>query len=154
MPGDGVVGSNCKAYYNSATHASPTWVEITDAIDIGVDLSKVKADVSSRAGTWKHHKSGQKEGSISMSYLHNKGADTVFDALLASYISDTPRQFAFMDGAIATAANQGLRAYCEVFGMSQGQNLDDGVKYDFELGPTRFLESSVIIQPTWFEVAL
>jgi hypothetical protein len=153
MAASSVVGRSAKLYYNSATHATPTWVLIDQAIDVSVPMSKGKADVSCRASSYRKYGAGLKEIRLEFGYLHQNGADTVFDALLASYISDTPIQLAAMDVAIATSGAQGLRAYFFAADMSQGQEMEDGVKFNFVFEHARFIESSAVIDPSWYEVA-
>lgn len=152
MAASSVVGRSAKLYYNSATHAVPTWVLIDQAIDVSVVLNKGKADVSCRASSYRKSGAGLKDVRIEFGYLHQNGADTVFDALLASYVSDTPKQLAAMDVAIATSGAQGMRAYMVAFDMSQGQEMEDGVKFNFVFEHVRFIESSAVIDPDWYEV--
>jgi hypothetical protein len=149
---DHQMGKDAKLYYNSATHATPTWVEITNAMDVNVPLSKGQGDISTRASGWRKKGAGLKEASIEFGYLHHRGADTVFDALLDSYVNDTPIELAAMDDDITLTGAQGLRAFMIAFDMSQGQALEEGIKYDFSFEPTQFDESGSVVEPDWYEI--
>ena len=153
MADDFVVGKDAKLYYNTGTFASPTWVEITRAIDVSVSLGKNDASISSRESEWEQMGGGLKTAEVEFDYLHAVGADTVFDALLSAYLNDTVTEFAAMDGAIATSGNQGLRAYCIVFSMDYDQSLEEGQKFSFGLQPSRFVESAALKVPVWLDVA-
>ena len=147
MAGEGVVGNACKAYYNSATHTTPTWVEMKDVMDLSLNLDKVKADVSTRGG-WKRYRGGQKDVSIDFGYLHREGADVILDLFLDSWLNGSPIEFAFMDQAIAAGDARGLIIYCEVFAMPQTQDLDEGSKYDVSVAPTRVVDGTgAVIDP-------
>jgi len=146
------LGKDCKAFYNSATHATPTWVEITKAINCSFNLAKAEGDLSSRASGWKKSKGGLKDLEYSWTYRWSRGADTVFDALLASYISATPIELWFADGAAADVGTQGPRAFCEVLTMNATQELENGIEYEFTAKPTYKEESSAVVDPDWYEI--
>lgn len=148
-----VVGKDCKLYYNTATHASPTWVEITKAINVSANLGKGEADASARYSGWKLTKGALKELEITFSYRHKQGADTVFDALQAAYIADTAIEFAVMDAAITESGAQGPRAFCEVSAMNLTQELEGSQEFEFTLKPTYKEESSALVEPDWYEVS-
>ena len=147
-----VVGKDCKLYLNGGTHATPTWTEITKAINVSANLGKGEADVSSRETSWKLAKGALKELEISFTYRHKAGADTVFDALLAAYLADTAVEFAVMDAAITESGAQGPRAFCEIFAMNLTQELENSSEYEFTLKPTYHEESGSLIEPEWYEV--
>jgi len=147
-----VVGKDCKLYLNGGTHATPTWTEITKAINVSANLGKGEADVSSRETSWKLAKGALKELEISFTYRHKAGADTVFDALLAAYLADTAVEFAVMDAAITESGAQGPRAFCEIFSMNLTQELENASEYEFTLKPTYHEESGSLIEPEWYEV--
>ena len=147
-----VVGKDCRLYLNGGTHATPTWTEITKAINVSANLGKGEADVSSRETSWKLAKGALKELEISFTYRHKAGADTVFDALLAAYLADTAVEFAVMDAAITESGAQGPRAFCEIFAMNLTQELENSAEYEFTLKPTYHEESGSLIEPEWYEV--
>jgi hypothetical protein len=71
---------------------------------------------------------------------------------LDSYVNDTPIEIAAMDDDITLSDAQGLRCFMLVFDMSQGQELEEGIKYDFSLQPTQKYESSAVVEPDWYEI--
>jgi hypothetical protein len=150
--GEAVVGKDCKLYYNTGTHATPTWVEIKDAQDVSLPLEKGKAETSSRRSKWKYFGAGLIEAGIDFDYLHNKGADTVFDALLDSFVNSTVKEFAAMDQAIATSGAQGLRFFGQVFQLNPSQQLEEGTKHSLNIAPSRHEESGALVEPDWYEV--
>ena len=104
-----VVGFEAKAYYNTGTDATPTWVEMTRCKDVSTPLSKSEADVSRRETRFKLARGAMIEAAVEIAYQYKKGTDAVFDALLDSFLNGTPIQVAIMDQAIATSGAQGLR---------------------------------------------
>jgi hypothetical protein len=147
-----VVGKDCKLYINTATRATPTWVEVKSAINVSANLGKGEADVSARFSGWKLTKGALKELEISFTYRHKAGADTVFDSLLSCYISGTPKEFAVMDAAITESGAQGPRAFCEVISMNVTQELEGSQELELTLKPTYYEEASVLCEPQWHEV--
>ena len=145
------LGRECYTYYNSATHASPTWVLIANAVDVSVNVGKNYGDVSSRASAWKKQKPGLKELTASIAYRYNNGTDTVFDALRAAAIANTPLEFFFADALAATSGTEGVRAYLDLT-MGDEQPLEDGVLVTFEGTHVLFIESSAVIDPDWYVV--
>ena len=148
-----VVGKDCKLYYDSASnYAVPVWVLIPKAINVAANLGKGEADVSARYAGWKLSKGALKELEVTFTYRHIKGADTVFDALLDSYINDTPIQLLVLDDLVANTGAQGARAFCEIMQMNEGQELESSQEFDFMAKPTYFEEAAAIIVPEWHEV--
>jgi hypothetical protein len=111
------------------------------------------ADIMSRASSFKFKKSALKEIQITFGYLHTRGADTVFDALLALFMNDTQVQFAAMDDAITLVGAQGIKAYMECSDMSQEQPQEGGVSHSFTLDLAFFDEGGTQIAPSWYEVS-
>jgi len=148
-----VVGKDCKLYLNSATNATPTWVDDDKSINVSANIGKGEADVSARYSGWKLTKGALKELEISFTYRHKRGADTVFDTLLAAYINDTPTEFAVMDAEITESGAQGPRAYCEVLTLNLTQELENSEEYEVTLKPTYYEEAGSLVLPDWHEVA-
>jgi len=148
-----VTGRDCKLYYNTGSHASPTWVEITQAIDVSVDLAKNEAGPTrSRASDWEYTHPGLKNISMSFGYNYLSGADTVFDALKNSFDLDTESEFAVMDGAIASSGNEGPRFYGVVYGFNVQQGLEDPMTIDVEVKNAYKVESAALVEPDWYIV--
>jgi len=89
-----VTGGECKLYYNTGTHAAPTWTEIPKAINVSFSLSKGEADQSSRSSTWRKTKGTLKDLEVTFTYRKKQGTDTVFTALIAAAIAGTIYEYA------------------------------------------------------------
>jgi hypothetical protein len=149
----GVMGKNAIAAYNSATYSTPTWVTIVAVRDVSVSLGKNMGTVTSRETDWELKGAGFKTASVTFGYLHEPTTDTVFDALLDSYIADTPVDMIFSDGAVATTGNQGLRAHFIVSDMSQSQDMEEPLMFDFTIDVTRFDDSGTLRNPQWWSAS-
>jgi len=145
-------GLECKLYYNTATHASPTWVEITKAINVSFSISKGEADQSSRASTWKKGIPTLKELEITFTYRKKTGTDAVFTALMAAALADTIYEYAVLDAAHTEAGAQGIRAFCTIMSAGNTQDLESTEEVEFTLKPAYKEESDVEISPDWYTV--
>lgn len=148
-----VTGNACKLYYNTGTDATPTWVEVTRAKDVSAPLSKGEADVSRRESNWKMSKGTLKEGGLEFGYQYKLGSDSVFDALVDSYLNGTPIQFAVMDQAIATSGAWGFKLFSEVMELPIDQPLEDGVVINVSAKPTDHEESGSLVEPDFIQTA-
>jgi hypothetical protein len=147
------IGLDCKLYRNTGTNASPVWDEIKNVVDVTVALSKTEADTSSRAFAWKTRKGALKDASIDFQ-LRAVAVDADYTALLGSYLNGASIELLALDGPIATAGSQGLRAICEVFNFQAGQPLEGALTFDVSAKPTpAFDNAGVAIAPTWFTVS-
>ena len=147
-----VTGLECKLYYNSATHASPTWVEVTRAINVSFSLSKGEADQSSRISSWKMQKGTLKDLEITFTYRKKQGTDTVFDALIAAALGETIYEYAVLDGAHNLSGAQGIRSFCEIMSAGNTQDLESAEEVEFTLKPTYKEESAALVTPDWYKV--
>jgi hypothetical protein len=141
------IGLECKLYYNTGTYASPTWVEIVNARDVTIPLTKGEADTSRRGSTWRTRRGTLKDASIDFQIVQKDG-DATFTALLNSYINGTPIELLALNGATTDTAAEGLRATCEVFNFQDAQALESAVVYDVSAKPTTSANP-----PAWYEAA-
>jgi hypothetical protein len=74
--------------------------------------------------------------------------DAAFDAIQEAFLENTPIEFAVMDGPIATAGSQGLRATFEVFSFTRNENLEEAVTVDVSIKPTVAANA-----PSWMTIA-
>lgn len=148
------VGKDCKLYYAADIDASPTWVLISQAINVSLPtISKTMVEVMSRESTWKSKESGLKEISLSFGYLYKNGSDSVFDALKDSFVADTKLYFAVMGGPIATAGSEGFRFPGIVSSMNETQELEGVRTFEFTVDLTRVLIGSALVEPDWLVVS-
>jgi hypothetical protein len=151
MPG-ALVGRECKLYYNSGTFASPTWTEITRAIDVAYTIASERGNVSSRVSLWKMEKKALNGLELTFGYRYRQGVtDAVFDALRPMALSNTVVEFAVADGAIATTGNEYLRASYQI-DMTMNQALGDGVMAEFTAFLTSEEDSGTLREPAWTTV--
>lgn len=151
--GDPTVGLDAKAYYNSGTHASPTWVLIDDIIDATPGFSAALVEIKSRASTWKGTLYGLLEAGVTFTLLHRKGTDTVRAAILAIITGRTPKEFAFMDQAIATVGACGFRAFMNLENCNRTEQLEEGLAYDVSGKGAYKTESSSKVDPDFYVVS-
>lgn len=143
-----VIGLDCFSYYNSATNASPTWVNITDAIDVSYSYGATQVPIKSRASINLGHLNGLINHGATMSVLHTIGTNTVRAALLAIVATRTPKQFAFMDQPIATTGALGAKGYYNLEQMDANQPLEEGMAWACTLKPAHFTESAAKVEPS------
>lgn len=74
-------GKETVLYYNSATHASQTWVEIKRARNVQVNRGPALSEVEFHGATSTTNIPGYKRFSGSFEYVKKVGTDTVFGAL-------------------------------------------------------------------------
>ena len=146
------VGRECKLYYNSATHATPTWVLVGRAVDVSMTGSKGEADQSSRSSSYKKTGAGLKDMTIEFGYRTKTGADTVWDIFTAMFFTDTTKQIFCANQLAATSGSEGLRAFCQCFGITDEQAMEDGQLSTITLKPTYAEESSAEVDPDWYVV--
>lgn len=148
-------GNQGKLYRNTGTDATPVWSEVKRVIDLSTPLTKGEADVSRRESDWKLVKGTIKEGSIEFGYRYKRGAsgaDAEYAALLTSYVSGTPTQYAAMDGDITADGARGFKAFCECFDLTKDQPLTDGMVVSVVLKPTDHEEEGALVEPELVEI--
>jgi hypothetical protein len=149
-----VAGIDCKLYYNTGTNASPTWVEIMQAIDVGVpDFGVNQIAANSRGSKWESFVNGLIKLGLTFGYLHQRGTDTVRDAMVSMVTSRTAKQFAAMDGDITAVGARGVRAFFNMEKFGQTQGLEGATVWDASLKPAYAIESSAKVEPTMYVVA-
>lgn len=148
------IGHAAKLYRNTGTNASPVWSEIKRAKDVSVPLTKGEADVSRRESAWEMFIGALKSVGLSFGYLHKRGTDPDRTALLASFVSGTPIQFAVMDDDITADGAFGVKFYGEVFEYPLDQPLKDGQTVAVVVKPTEFEEpAGTLIEPSILTVS-
>lgn len=132
-----LLGLSCKLYRNSATFATPTWVEIDEVQDVTVGLDKNEGVIKKRGSGYELNLPGQKTTAINFGFLHDDTTNTTsnFDVLRDAYFDDDIIDFLAIDGASGTSGSTGFRAECFVKNFSENEPLEDGVNHDVELKP-------------------
>ena len=142
------LGMEAKLYRNSGTFGTPTWAELTNVKDVTLNLEKGEADVTTRANNgWKATAATLKDASVEFEMVWDT-TDTGFTAIQQAYFNNTPIELAVMDGPIATAGSQGLRATMQVNNFSREEKLEDAIMVKVTCKPTYAANA-----PTWMTAA-
>lgn len=149
-------GRDSKTYYNSASYATPTWVEIEKIIDESLNQEMGTAEGGSRESLWKDKEIVDGALSVEFGYRyvkHPDADDAVFAALLAASIANTPLDFAFLDDDITTSEAQGWRSPCKVVSIAEERNLGDIVEYKIRVESCLKDDSGTLREPESYAVA-
>lgn len=144
---DEPLGFECKAYLNSASHASPTWGEMKHMRSGNVNETWSEADASRRGfGSEKVSRPARITREITFQILPKK-SDPVYVAIRNAAHARTFLEFAFMNGSITTPGNEGLRGTFCITNFSRNEADEDQVWMDVTLkvAPSANL-------PTWYVV--
>ncbi len=153
IPAGPVAGHDCVLYYNSATHASPTWVEIAEARDVAVpDFGVNPVEANSRASDFEAFVAGMIKLGATFTYLHKRGTDTVRDALVGMVSGRSAKEFAFMDGGITLVGARGVRFFALMEKFSYGQDNEGAMVWDASLKPAYVTESAAKVEPDLYVV--
>lgn len=142
-----VLGIDCKAYRLTtgtraawpATGAPSNLAEMTNIRDVTRNMTKTKADVTTRASNgWRQNVAVLKEASIEFESVYDT-EDTHFVALSDSFMSQgtEPVAIAFLDGDKATEGTKGLWADFMVVGMEETEPLEGVRMAKFTIEITR-----------------
>jgi hypothetical protein len=130
------LGLDAKLYRNTGTYAVPVWSEVKNVKDLTLNLEKGEADVSTRGNSgWRAQLATLKDGNVEFQLVWDT-SDPHFASLLDSFLNNTPVEFAVMDGDIAVAGSQGLRALMMVFNFSRSEALEEAIMADVTVKPT------------------
>ena len=154
-----IVGHEMKLYWDSASSpSSPTWVLVDRCKDLSVTNAKAQADVSRRASSWLLTAGGLKDLGLEFGYQYWQrkptGQDTVYDALLSSFLVDTPMHFLVVDNVVPAPAGQttrGLELWVVVFDFGNDQPLSDGVVLNVVAKPTDVYDDTTLLAPKEYE---
>lgn len=140
-------GYSSKLYRNTATWGSPTWDEITAAIDVAVGLSRGKAEVKARSVTFKSTLPLVAESPLTFSMI----ADTSiadYNILRDAFAASTLLGYAVADQAIATSGADYWKCEYYIYGFNYIQGLEEANRVELELD-TAYSSNA----PAWVDVA-
>jgi hypothetical protein len=130
------LGMEAKLYRNTGTYEIPMWVELTNVKDLTLNLEKGEADVTTRANAgWKATAATLKEGSIEFEMVWDT-ADAGFTAIKDAWFNNATIEMAVLDGPIAQAGSQGLRASFAVINFSRKEPLEEAITVSVTIKPT------------------
>ena len=127
------IGDDFKLYRDTAdSWASPTWSEVTQADDLGLDHGPNGVAIQKR-GRDITYKQGKKDQKLSTSVVYDS-ADAHVTEFEAHLDDGGDMHMAIADGNIATSGTSYWHAEMVLIGFSEGLNIGDAAKYDLELG--------------------
>ena len=137
------IGLDCKVYRSSVpltsgTYSSATWIEEPNVREVQIPLTKTRADMSTRASTWRSTRGALKEGPITITVKWNVD-DSLCAKLLDSWINNTKIGLAFLDGAVSGAGAQGPAGNWECMDLNRGEPLEEGVMDECVVEPREFI---------------
>lgn len=130
------LGMDAKLYRNTGSGGSPTWTEITNVKDLTLNLEKGEADVTTRGnGGWRATVGTLKDASIEFQMVWDAN-DAGFAAIQQAFFSNTPIEFAVMDGDISDPSSEGLVATFDIFSFTRNEALEEAIMVDVTIKPT------------------
>ena len=142
--GDTIRSLDALAYYNSATYASPTWVEIEVIQDVQLGMTKAEKVLDFRGNNFSINRGLLKNANIVLT-CHQVVEDAFLGVVQAAFFANTEVEVALMDGATNDAKSEGLRVTCEVFEFSRSEAIADTLMWNIVLKPSSFVNA-----PAWF----
>lgn len=135
-PSAPIIGLNGKAYYNSGTYGSPTWVLTSNVGDISVTDEMNTSSIKVRSqGGFEVVVAGTRKVSFEFSMVYDPG-DSAQTALRTAYGARTKTDFLFLDQAQATAGSAGLRVLGLVTKFARQEKMDEAMMVDAKIDPT------------------
>lgn len=141
--GDTIRSLDALAYYNSATYASPTWVEIASIENISIGMTKGEKVLKFRGKDWDVVRGLLKNANIQLT-MHQVVDDAALGEFADAFFDNTSVEVALMSGAITDTKAEGLRITCEVFDFSRSEEIENTLMYNVVLKPSSFVND-----PAW-----
>jgi hypothetical protein len=139
-----IVGTECKVYRNTASWATPTWVEVDNLRDVQIPDEWATAEFKTRGNTTVRHKRTLRNRSVTMQmeYDPNVAANAAnWQAFLDAQddtsgdAADGTIELLVLNGDNSTSGNSGVRGVFLVTKMEEGQPLEDAQLWDIEIKP-------------------
>ncbi len=129
-------GLDCKLYRNSATYATPTWIEMKNVKDLTLNGETAEADVSARKSRFRLRARTLIDLGIDFDYLKDTIDLTNYHALRSAWLGSADVEFAVADGDITVQGTEYLRFTGGVFKFTENQPLENGVGAAVTIKPT------------------
>ena len=130
------LGLDAKLFRNAASYDTPDWQELKNVKDLTLNVEAGEADASTRGnGGWRAILASLKDGSIEFEMVWDT-ADAGFTAIKDAFFNNTPIEFAALDGDVATAGSQGLRATMAITNFSRNEPLEEAITVSITAKPT------------------
>ena len=135
-------GKETFLYYNSATHASQTWVEIVRARNVTVNQEKSVDPVEFHGASETGHTVGYSGFTGTFEYVRRKGTDAVFSALETARNDGSSIELGQLNGPITDANSTGWQAPVYLGTFSETANGNDGVVVTIEFKKADVFDST------------
>ena len=130
------MGFNGKAYYNTGTYGSPTWVLISNVGDIKVTDEMTETEIGLRVmGGFAITVNGLRKIGFEFDMLYDP-ADSVQSAFRTKYAARTATEFLFLDQIQATTDSAGFRGTCLITKFARQEELDKAMMVNVSIKPT------------------
>lgn len=144
------IGNDMKAYHNTGTNGSPTWVEMKQIGDVTVDLNVGEAEVDLRESNWILNLPAKLSAGINIALASNPGMTTVFDVLRTNFFARTIKQYAICNGVLATTGTEYFKAFCLISSFPWAQPTQEMASHDMTLALAWQEEpAGTLIEPSW-----
>lgn len=135
-------GRETKLYYNSATHATPTWTEIPRARNIQITDGPALSEIEFHGASSTGNIPGYDRFSGSFEYVRKRGTDAVYTALKTARRNKSIVVLRFLNDDISVNGAEGVDVPV-LLGESQvTANGGDGVVETFPFGKADAFDSS------------
>jgi len=130
------LGLDAKIFRNTGTYAAPVWNEIKNVRDVTLSLETGEADATTRGNNgWRATVATLKDGSVEFDMVWDS-ADDDFTAIRDAFLNKTALEMAVLDGDVAAAGSQGLRASFMVTNFSRNEPLEEAITASVTVKPT------------------
>jgi hypothetical protein len=130
------LGLDAKMFRNTGTYATPVWNEIKNVRDVTLSLETGEADATTRGNNgWRATVATLKDGSVEFDMVWDS-ADDDFTAIRDAFLNKTALELAVLDGDVAAAGSQGLRASFMVTNFSRNEPLEEAITASVTVKPT------------------
>lgn len=141
-----ILAEDAKLYYNTGSYGSPTWTLICNVKDLTLTMESAETDVTTRCGSgFREYVAGLTDVTIDFSMLYDP-SDSTWEALRGHFFAKTAVEMLVLDGPVATAGSEGLRATCFVKSFTRNETLGEALMTDVSLRPTPNANAA----PAWY----
>ena len=140
------MGIDGKLYFCAAgIGGTPTWTLLSNVRNVTLKNTKAEADATTRTNNgWKAVVATLKEASIDFEMVWDP-ADTGLAAIYGSYMANTIRGIACVDGDIAGPTANGFKADCMVSSIDREEQLDGVMTLKVTVKPTYSAHAPALI---------
>lgn len=144
-------GQKMKAYRNTGTAGSPTWVEVSEIGDLSIsDMKRILAQIKRRAKDYTKNLPAMIDSIGIDLRLHWGLGATNLNAIRAAFLAGTTEEWSIMSGTITDVGEQGLRIPVIVEDFPWDQNQEEASGFDVRLA-IAYHESpaGTEVDPSW-----